>query len=318
MNFLKRPKKAIELPKRGTFPRAAHLFDRKSVDAINAALASSRPLLVRGEPGTGKSQLARAAAEAFQPKRAFMSFVIDARSEARDLLYSFDAVARLADAQARAHEGDLGMDHYVAPGPLWWVFAPDEAAQQADQSRAEGGPRPVTPSRWKKENGMVLLIDEIDKADASVPNGLLEVLGLARFDLPGGRAVELADEVPPPLVIITTNEERTLPDPFLRRCLVLNLALPEDENELRSELCERGAAHFPTLHADIVTEAARQLATDRSRLKAAGAYAPGCAEYLDLLRALHHLAPGDLAQQEKLLGRIGEFVLEKHAGASLR
>ena len=72
MKFLQLPKRPVELPSRGTFPRAVHLFDRRSVDAINAALASNRPLLVRGDPGTGKSQLARAAAEAFRPALADM------------------------------------------------------------------------------------------------------------------------------------------------------------------------------------------------------------------------------------------------------
>lgn len=311
MKYLRKPSKPVNLPARGTFPEAAHLFDRRSVDAINAALASGRPLLVRGEPGTGKSQLARAAAEAFRPKRAFLSFVVDARTEARDLHYSFDAVARLADAQSRSHE-DLGMNHYVAPGPLWWIFDPDGAKQQRKNSRAAGVPEPVHPTSWKPEKGMVLLIDEIDKADASVPNGLLEGLGQGRFDLPGGTSVKLGDAVPNPLVIITTNDERTLPDPFLRRCLVLQLDLPTDDDELIAELVQRGEAHFDDLEPDIPQEAAAQLVADRNEVLATGVCPPGCAEYIDLLRALCNLAPGDAKKQRALLGRIGDFVLRKH------
>ena len=314
MKFLQLPKRPVELPSRGTFPRAVHLFDRRSVDAINAALASNRPLLVRGDPGTGKSQLARAAAEAFRPKRAFVSFVVDARSEARDLHYSFDAVARLADAQSKAHE-DLDMNHYVAPGPLWWLFEPEKAERQAEGCRAAGTPRPLPPPSWKKAHGMVLLIDEIDKADASLPNGLLEALSLARFDLPGGTSIQLSSDLPPPLVVITTNEERALPKPFLRRCLVLHLGLPEDKDGLQEELIRRGNAHFPKIDGAILREAARQLVQDRTRIAATGAYAPGCAEYLDLLRALNAIAPGDPEKQRDLLGRLGEFALRKNKEA---
>src|SRR5215831_19488070 len=91
------PDQAILLPAAGGLPDSVHVIDEDSILAINAALATGRPLLVRGEPGTGKSQLARAAAQALG--RAFVSHAVDARTETRDLLWTVDAVARLAEAQ---------------------------------------------------------------------------------------------------------------------------------------------------------------------------------------------------------------------------
>ena len=94
------PKKPIPLPVRGGPADQVHLFEAEDIQAINAALAAERPLLVRGEPGSGKSQLARAAAQCLG--RAFISFTVDSRTESRDLLWEFDAVQRLADAQLTA------------------------------------------------------------------------------------------------------------------------------------------------------------------------------------------------------------------------
>src|SRR4051812_49021009 len=88
---------AVALPAMGGMPSSVHVIDEESIDAINAALATARPLLVRGEPGTGKSQLARAAAVLLG--RAFLAHAVDARTETRDLLWTLDAVARLATAQ---------------------------------------------------------------------------------------------------------------------------------------------------------------------------------------------------------------------------
>ena len=125
--------KPIPLPKRGSWPAAVHVFDEASVHALMAAEAAERPLLIRGEPGTGKSQLARAAAEATQ--RLFLSAVVNARTECQDLQWQFDAVARLGEAQALAHfhadeiTGRLLPRRFLTPGPLWWVF--DWASAQA-------------------------------------------------------------------------------------------------------------------------------------------------------------------------------------------
>lgn len=305
----------VKLPAQAALSESVHVFDPASVDAVNAALIAGRPLLVRGEPGTGKSQLARAAAVALG--RAFISQVVDARTEARDLMWSFDAVARLAEAQVQGALGvrdedrlreNLRAERFLTPGPLWWVFDWRDAERQR---REGGGVEPSSPAGWEPAAGAVLLLDEIDKADSSVPNGLLECLGQGRFPALGGKVVSWQAQEPP-LILITTNEERALPDPFLRRCLVLHLGWPTDRESLVAALVERGKAHFPACSPQVLEEAARLLAQDREAVAERGLCPPGGAEYLDLLRVLEGSAPSAEARQLELLARVGRFALQKH------
>jgi MoxR-like ATPase len=302
-----------------------HLFNEDSRLALRAALGARRPLLVRGEPGVGKSQLAVAAARALG--RAFVSEVITARTESQDLLYRFDAVARLGQAQVLsvAGRGDncqckgleaLEEKKFLQPGPLWWVFNWKDADDQYADATVKGA-RPSCPSwapNWQPKDGSVLLIDEIDKADPDLPNGLLESLGNGSFHVPYlNEPVICAAEQQPPLVVITTNEERELPAAFLRRCLVLPLALPKGE-ELKTLLMERGQAHFGK---QIVTEtyrqAAEQLVKERERADPEGSCRPGQAEYLDILRALLEVAGEEPFEQQKVLESIAKFALKKNA-----
>ena len=293
----------IDLPAMGSWPATRHVFDDEHVEALRAAEAAGRPLLVRGDPGTGKSQLAHAAAVA--ARRLFIPFVVDARTETSDLMWRFDAVARLADAHlagvqrisdAGGASTASGLDAaaYVQPGPLWWAFHWQGAIDQAQRSRVRCAvpERPPANFDWSPAKGTVLLIDEIDKAEAEVPNGLLEAMGNGRFSVPlvGAEVVRPRDQ-PPPLLVITTNDERELPAAFLRRCLVLTLTLPAGDR-LAGYLVERGQLHFPdlaALHPDVLRDAAGMLLEDREQALADGVYAPGLAEYLDLLRALHHV-----------------------------
>lgn len=296
-------------------PTIRHLFEPREVDAVNAALAAGRPLLVRGEPGSGKSQLARAAAKALG--RAFVARVIDARTEARDLLWSFDAVRRLADAQVLAARGasdagavekELEELRYVTPGPLWWAF--NWGSAEAPAAGIAVAPSPQMAGA-QPENGVVVLLDEIDKADSSVPNGLLDALGQGGFDGPARLRIECG--AVPPLVVVTTNEERALPDAFLRRCLVLQLRLPQDRATLIEWLKRRGRAHFSSdeLGDEVLANAAEMLAADRERLSRQGLTPPGAAEYLDLLRAVAR-SQRPSAEQLALLKRVREFALRKH------
>lgn len=190
----------ISLEPFGTWPKSVHRFDVETAAALRAAEAAGRPLLLRGMPGTGKSQTARAAAAAAAPQRLFLSVVIDGRTEAPDLQWRFDAVGRLSDA----HAGGPGVKdsaHYLSPGPLWWAYHWESADKQ--WGFRQQGERPEPPAGWKPEHGTVLLIDEIDKADPDLPNAFLEVLGNQGFSVPflGERVVRGAT---PPLVIITT------------------------------------------------------------------------------------------------------------------
>ena len=299
-----------------------HLLGVPEIHAINAAIAAGRPLLVRGEPGVGKSQLARAAAK--ELGRAFVHHVVDSHTEARDLLWTFDAVMRLAEAQLAGAIGDtaggaraaLAVDRYLHPGPLWWVF--DWAGAEAQRAHVGGaGPAQQDRGDWKK--GCVLLIDEIDKAESEVPNGLLEALGAREFT-PLGRSAPVRATGIPPLVVITTNEERALPDAFLRRCLVLRLGLSEDKTALIDFLIERGRAHFGAAGAAgadeaVLRRAAEMLFDDRQTATAAQIRPrPGQAEYLDLLRAVLGLEPGKPDAQLALLGTVADYTLRKHAG----
>jgi MoxR-like ATPase len=307
----------VALPAFAGLPPCVHLFDEDSVFAVNAALAGERPLLVRGEPGTGKTQLARAAAAALG--RGFLSRTIDSRTESRDLFWTFDAVARLAEAQVQGVLGvrdsevlrrQLDERRFLRPGPLWWAFDWHGASQQAECAGIE--PPPV-PERWSPRNGCVVLLDEIDKADSSVPNGLLEALAMGRFEAPSYPAgVSLSLELPRPLVVATTNEERALPDAFLRRCFVLHLSLPRETSELEGFLVERGRAHFPELEESSLERAASLLAGDRAEVLRRGLAPPGQAEFLDLLRAVSSACPRDAERQRDLLDRIARFALKKH------
>jgi MoxR-like ATPase len=326
----------IDIPALGSRPRQSHLFDAESIAAIDCALAAQRPLLIRGEPGIGKSQLALAAALALH--RAYVQEVIDARTESRDLLWRYDAVARLAEAQLqgalREHDPQargrskvrrrLAVSRYLHPGPLWWGLDWGSAADQAARVGADPPPLPDAADaerradpqrRCDPANGCVVLIDEIDKAESDVPNGLLEALGAGQFTPLGEHSPVVATgEVP--LVVITTNEERALPDAFLRRCMVLHLGLPSVKHEpkaFKNLLLQRGAAHFPEAGAHLLEGAADLLIEDRLASEQAHRYPlPGQAEYLDLVRAVLHLAGADPEAQGAVLERIAGFALRKH------
>lgn len=316
MNFLTiEPGHTIALTSHEGAPERFHVFDRPSIGAINAALAAQRPLLIRGEPGVGKTQLAEAAAQAL--KRAFYPFVVDSRTEARDLLWRFDAVMRLAHAQLCAALGkgeatveqELAIHNFVEPGPLWWAFD-----WQRAQDASRGGSTPLNnyQNQHYKDNGWVVLIDEIDKAESDVPNGLLEALGSVQFT-PFGYEEPVTVQGNAPLVMITTNEEHVLPDAFIRRCLVLHLRLPTDDEALMAFLQTRGQAHFgDATSEEVLHEAARQLVADRQfaqehRLSPL----PGQAEYLDLVRAVVGLAKHK-AEQIELLAQAATYTLKKH------
>ncbi len=139
----------------------------------------------------------------------------------------------------------------------------------------------------------MLLIDEIDKADPSVPNGLLDAFGNGRFSVEGRRDVVAG--TPRPLVILTTNEERALPDAFVRRCLVLHIelpALPAEEARFIHVLTERGKANVTGCDDKVLAEAAALIVRARLDPSKHGLCPPGVAEYIDLLRAVTNLAKG--------------------------
>ena len=175
-----------------------YIVNRSLVEAVNCAIALERPLLVKGEPGTGKTLLARHVAEGLG--LPMESWHIKSTSKAMEGLYVYDTLQRLNDA--RFGEGEVGdIRSYIKLGPVGRVFS--------------------------AESRQVLLIDEVDKADLEFPNDILRELDEMRFTV-----METGDEViakERPLVIITSNNEKELPDAFLRRCVFHFIEFPEPE-----------------------------------------------------------------------------------------
>ncbi len=329
------PTTPITLPETGTWSETQHQFEQYDINAIETAYYAGRPLLVRGEPGSGKSQLARAVAHVWG--RLFVSEVVNSRSESQDLHYRFDAVARLADAQAAnifikdANEEKaksyLEPLKYLTPGVLWWVFNWRKAAKIYETEGHKGKPKKKPTLKngkgeekeWQPREGAVILIDEIDKAETDLPNDLLETLGNGAFTVPWQDDAICMQEQNPPLVIITTNDERELPAAFVRRCVVLDLNPPKDTEELQQWLCNRGKVHFADQCSDKNRkEAADVLIKNRQKAEAKGVSPAGQAEYLDLLRVLcrHTENETDKSKRDKchydLIKKISPYVYQKY------
>ena len=319
------------MPAVGTWDQSWYLLDGRAQDAIDLTVASGRPLLVRGLPGTGKSDLARAAAEYLQ--RAFVYEVITARTEPQDLLWQFDAIARLADAQANQNDSaSVNPPDYISPGPLWWALNWRSAndylnlhkkgtRQQPDATLTLRNEKKVNQDDRAQSKGTVLLLDEIDKADSELPNSLLEVLANTGFRLPWGGEDVKSEAKQKPLIIITTNEDRELPPAFVRRCLVLEI---KPGNDFAVWIKERARVHFrdpvqgsdpndprPILAKTILDKAADKLMEERNDIHQSDGPLPGLAEYLDLLRGLFHLAPEDTEKQSDWLERVYGFAYQK-------
>ncbi|WP_428311121.1 AAA family ATPase [Hydrocarboniphaga sp.] len=187
--------------------------------AVNAAVTLGRPLLVKGEPGTGKTQLAMEVAKALN--RPFLDWAIKSTTKAQHGLYEYDAVSRLRDSQLGDDKvKDIG--NYIIKGKLWECF---ESNQQP-----------------------VLLIDEIDKADIEFPNDLLRELDQMEFYVYETKQTIRATNRP--VIIITSNNEKELPDAFLRRCFFHYIRFPEKET--MQKIVD---VHFPDLKKNLVKEA---------------------------------------------------------------
>ena len=189
--------------------------------AVNAAMTLERPLLVKGEPGTGKTVLAEEVARALGAP--LLTWHIKSTTKAQQGLYEYDAVSSLRDSQlGDPHVSDIA--HYIKRGRMWEAFAADEQ--------------------------IILLIDEIDKADIEFPNDLL--LELDRMEFHVYETGETIRARRRPLVIITSNNEKELPDAFLRRCFFHYIKFPD-----RETMAAIVAAHFPDLKKSLVEEALR-------------------------------------------------------------
>ncbi|WP_433622926.1 AAA family ATPase [Nocardia sp. CA-120079] len=269
--------------------------------AVRVALATGRPLLLRGEPGSGKSSLAAFIAR--ERRWRYYEHVVTSRTQARDLLWTFDSVRRLGDAQARNPAGAVLNDSsYIEPGVLWWAFARESARRRGadlDQMAIDAVEPNAMMNADRSADHAVVLIDEIDKAEPDVPNGLLVPIGSNEFVVTETNSVIRKEPPRAPidpglsrhLVVVTTNEERELPQAFLRRCVVLWLDEPGPKH-----LVDIARAHLKTYDGGF-TKADKQLADElaavliKLRVSARDKHirAPSTAEYLDALRACREL-----------------------------
>lgn len=288
-----------------------HQFDTHQVAAIQAAFYAQRPLLVTGDPGLGKSQIAHAIASVTESN--LFVHVVHSRTEPDDLLFRVDHVARLAQAQLVQHEEAkkevIKLERFVVPGPLWWAYAPGQAKkffeQSADYNTA------ITVDLTKPN---VLLIDEIDKADSDLPNALLEVLNNQSFHATAhDKPIQVEEGNSPPFVVVTSNNQRPLPHAFLRRCVVLELTLEAGDTGIE-QLTNIANAHkqrFERLTNDFMQEVAELVITTRAE-KQDGDYLPGTSEYLDLLKVLNdHPAYVDHKLKREALESISQYMLHK-------
>jgi len=243
--------------------------------AVNAAVTLERPLLVKGEPGTGKTELARQVATSLG--LPIIEWHIKSTTRAQQGLYEYDAVSRLRDSQLgdeRVHD----VKNYIKKGKLWEAF--------------------------ESEGKSVLLIDEIDKADIEFPNDLLQELDRMEFFV--YETGETIRAVTRPIVIITSNNEKELPDAFLRRCFFHYIRFPE--MEVMKQIVE---VHFPGIKQQLLSTALTQFyeIRDQQGLKKK----PSTSEVLDWLKLLlaEDLDPDDLR-------RDGASALPKLHGALLK
>jgi MoxR-like ATPase len=263
----------------------AYLATPETAEIVNIAIALSRPLLVEGEPGCGKTRLAHAIAEELNLGEP-LEISVKSTSTAKELLYRVDALSRLQDAQTAGNRRARFIYPYVSLGPL------------GEAIYGRGGRR-------------VVLLDEIDKADIDFPNDVLDVLEAYKFQIdelpPGedaacrkahgfGRRVSIEGR-PKPILVITSNREKRLPEPFLRRCLYLRLEFPRTVDELRRIVAKNLGAPADSGDQRVLDAAVSAFHAIRDRaLRADAQKPPGTSELIDWVKILHFKssAPADI------------------------
>lgn len=251
--------------------------------AVNAAISVGRPLLIKGEPGTGKTLLAAEVARAIN--KPIIEWHIKSTTKARQGLYEYDAVARLRDSQL-GDERVNDIANYIVRGKLWEAF--------------------------EQEEQVVLLIDEIDKADIEFPNDLLQELDRMEFYVYETKQLVKAKQRP--IVFITSNNEKELPDAFLRRCFFHYIQFPE-----RATMEQIVRVHFPDIKKHLLQEALESFFNlrDIPGLKKK----PSTSELLDWIKLLlaEDIAPEDLREdnQRKVIPKLYGALLKNEQDVHL-
>jgi MoxR-like ATPase len=239
-----------------------YIATRELQIAVNASITLQRPLLIKGEPGTGKTLLAYEIAKALN--KPLLTWHVKSTTTAQQGLYEYDAVSRLRDSQlgeSKVHD----IENYIKKGKLWEAFEAPES--------------------------VVLLIDEIDKADIEFPNDLLQELDRMEFYVYELQRTIKATQRP--IIIITSNNEKELPDAFLRRCFFYYITFPDPATML-----EIVQVHFPNLSEELIDRAMHSFYNLRE-LKGLKKK-PSTSELLDWIRLLNHanITPQDLEKAD--------------------
>jgi MoxR-like ATPase len=280
--------KHFNLPKAGVLVKRGdiepYVFTDKIAIAVDVAFSTKRPLLVSGDPGCGKSRLAEALAA--QMGWHFLGKTITSRTTLEDLTHNYDHLKRLHDAHSAGADSSAMPEDwsYNRPGIFWYAFNYLSAQRKGGEKyKSDNGSSEKAEMTHRKQdknrNDMVILIDEIDKAEPDLPNDLLDLLEHRRIELIDGKMIQ-PDCDTKTFTVITSNQERTLPKAFIRRCVCLKIDDPDVEMLMKIAESHLGAA----VKNETVEKIAEQTIALRDQQNSRH-HKPGTSEFIDTLKA---------------------------------
>jgi MoxR-like ATPase len=288
----------FDLPPEDIFPGEGdvepYVFTEDIAIAVDVAHITGRPLLVEGKPGCGKSRLAEALAAI--KGWHFLNKSITSRTTLEDMTNEYDNLKRLHDAHSAGVKGDsIKPDwEYNRPGVFWWAFNRVSAQNRGkDYQRESTTFKGVEREQKGGANHTLLLIDEIDKAEPDLPNDLLDTIERRRIELRDGSYIA-SDDTSQIFTIITSNQERTLPAAFLRRCVSLYIEEPGAD-----DLKKIAKSHFDEeIDEALLGQIVEKILQYRDREETEGLRVPGTSEFLDTLKVCmaRNISPDDTSR----------------------